>query len=100
VDADRYGLSAVNDAALKDLGGEERNKGMQRRLQTLLADRLQVKVHRETREMTEYELVVAKSGSKLKESDLGVGNAISVNCGVIEGTRTTLSISRWRSRDN
>jgi bla regulator protein blaR1 len=91
LDADRYDISAVNDAALKDLGKEERNKGMQRRLQTLLADRFQVKVHRETREMTEYELVVARSGSKLKESDLGVGNGISTNCGVMQGTRTTLS---------
>ena len=41
--------------------------------------------------MTETELVVAKSGSKLKESDLGVGNGIRMNCGVMQGTRTTLS---------
>jgi len=64
---------------------------MQRRLQTLLADRFQVKVHRETREMTEYELVVAKSGSKLKELDPGVGNGISANCGELKETRTTIS---------
>jgi len=37
-------------------------------LQTLLADRFQLKVHRETREGDVYALVVAKGGPKLKES--------------------------------
>jgi uncharacterized protein (TIGR03435 family) len=38
-------------------------------LQTLLAQRFAVKVHRETRVLPAYELTVAKSGSKLKEID-------------------------------
>ncbi len=37
-------------------------------LQNLLADRFQLKVHRETRETAVYALVVAKNGPKLKES--------------------------------
>ena len=41
-------------------------------LQSLLAERFQLKSHRETRELPVYELVVAKGGSKLKEgSDPG-----------------------------
>jgi len=37
-------------------------------LQTLLAARFQLTLHRETKEMPVYDLVVAKSGSKLKPS--------------------------------
>lgn len=37
-------------------------------LQTLLADRFQLKFHKETRELPVYELSVAKSGSKLQDT--------------------------------
>jgi uncharacterized protein (TIGR03435 family) len=39
-----------------------------RMLQTLLAERFQLKLHRERKEFPVYELVVAKGGPKLKES--------------------------------
>src|SRR5579863_87934 len=39
-----------------------------RMLQTLLADRFQLRVHRETKEMPVYDLVVSKNGPKMKES--------------------------------
>jgi uncharacterized protein (TIGR03435 family) len=35
-------------------------------LQTLLEDRFKLKVHRETREMSVYKVVIAKNGPKLK----------------------------------
>lgn len=41
----------------------------QQMLQSLLADRCQLKVHREMREMPVYALVVAKGGLKLKDAD-------------------------------
>lgn len=37
-------------------------------MQGLLADRFQLKVHRETRELPVYEMTIAKSGFKLKEA--------------------------------
>jgi uncharacterized protein (TIGR03435 family) len=40
-------------------------------LQTLLADRFQLKVHRESKESNVYALVVGKNGPKLKESTAG-----------------------------
>jgi bla regulator protein blaR1 len=39
------------------------------RVQSLLEDRFQLKLHRETREMPVYELTVSKGGSKLKLSE-------------------------------
>src|SRR5215475_9122059 len=41
------------------------------RLQALLAERFQLAIHRETKEAPVYALVVAKGGSKLKESSTG-----------------------------
>jgi uncharacterized protein (TIGR03435 family) len=37
-------------------------------LQTLLADRFQLRLHRDTKELSVYDLVVGKNGPKLKES--------------------------------
>ena len=37
-------------------------------LQTMLADRFQLKIHRESKELAVYALIVGKSGPKLKES--------------------------------
>jgi uncharacterized protein (TIGR03435 family) len=91
LDADRYDISAKNDAVLKDLDKDRRNAEMRRRLQTLLAERFQLKIHRETRERPEYTLVVAKGGSKLREPTPGMDNGISRGCGLMKGTRTTMS---------
>ena len=40
-------------------------------LQTLLADRFRLAIHRETREMPVYALVAAKNGPRLKSSEVG-----------------------------
>lgn len=58
--------------------------------QTLLEDRFKLKVHRETRELPQYNLVIAKNGSKLKaadpESKIGAeGRFIGTGRGTIAG---------------
>ncbi|MGA3019155.1 MAG: TIGR03435 family protein [Bryobacteraceae bacterium] len=45
-------------------------------LQTLLADRFQIKLHKETRTLPVYALTVAKGGPKLKETDPTIVAAI------------------------
>lgn len=55
-------------AAMQKLPREERWKQTQRMLQTLLADRFKLRVHHETREGPIYELVIAKSGLRLKNT--------------------------------
>jgi len=54
--------------AMQKMTPEARANEMRQMQQSLLADRFKLKVHFETREMPEYDLVLAKGGSKLKES--------------------------------
>jgi len=72
-DSARFDLEAKMDgdaaAALKKLPPEE---GMEQRrlmMQSLLADRFQLKVHHENKELPVYALVIAKGGFKLKDAD-------------------------------
>jgi uncharacterized protein (TIGR03435 family) len=77
-DVKSYQVSAVPNLPLSDtfydIGAKAEGEGAPSRaefrqmLQSLLADRFKLKVHRETRDMNVYALVVSKSGSKLKES--------------------------------
>jgi len=65
-----------------DAKGDETASAEQVRwmLRSLLEDRFHLKVHRETRELPLFELVVAKNGPKLREArDCGPSE---VNCGV------------------
>jgi uncharacterized protein (TIGR03435 family) len=51
------------------VSGDVSDDELPQMFQTLLADLFKLKVHRETREMTAYNLVVAKGGPKLKPAD-------------------------------
>jgi len=95
MDADRYDIIAKNahdDAALQSLSQQDRIKETRRRLQMLLAQRFQLKMHRETRDLSEYSLGIAKKGIKFREADTGrPGGGTSTNCGVMKGTATTMT---------
>ncbi|MGD0480612.1 MAG: TIGR03435 family protein [Terracidiphilus sp.] len=71
-DSEPYDIEAKADAetaeAWKKLSDKERWKLERPMMQSLLADRCQLKVHRETREMPVYDLVIAKGGLKMKEA--------------------------------
>jgi uncharacterized protein (TIGR03435 family) len=62
-DSDRFDIVANAPGESAPTGDDVR-----RMLQSLLADRFQLKLHRETQERPVYALVVAKNGPKLKES--------------------------------
>lgn len=62
-------------------------------LQSLLADRFQLKMHREKRDLPVYFLVVAKDGLKLKPSAPGAESSFQLGSGVmtqIAGTKQTM----------
>jgi bla regulator protein BlaR1 len=61
--------SETNDSLKLSL--EQRVSEQKSMLQTLLAERLKLALHRETRDLTVYAMVVAKDGPKLQESKPG-----------------------------
>jgi uncharacterized protein (TIGR03435 family) len=71
-DSEPYDIEARAGAetaeAWKKLSDKERWKVEQPMMQSLLADRCQLKVHRETRDLPIYDLVIAKGGLKMKEA--------------------------------
>jgi bla regulator protein blaR1 len=78
IGADKYDITAKTENASpeapadpRQLSDEQRKTFQEQtrlRLQALLADRFQLKIHRETKELPVYALMVAKNGPKLKEN--------------------------------
>lgn len=81
--------------AMKSMTDAERQQQTELMQQSLLADRFQFKAHFETREMSIYELTIAKGGSKLKEADDPTKRKVGVNLGhpsVFQGTAAINSL--------
>jgi len=99
LDSERYDVFAKT--AADDPEARTRNRTAQIdetrvRLQLLLSQRFQLKVHREMRELPVFALTVGRSGSKLKEidgtdADAKPGTGIRSGCGQMTGTRSTMA---------
>jgi uncharacterized protein (TIGR03435 family) len=88
-------MSAEDIAAMKTLGPAEKAARSQQMLQTLLAERFQLKAHSETRQVPIYELVVAKGGTKIRDAandttPLHTGSS-GKPCGCLRETSATTS---------
>jgi uncharacterized protein (TIGR03435 family) len=72
VKTDRFDVQArmgeAEIAATEKLSLAEKKAALRRMMQSLLAERFQLKVHSETKQVPVYDLVVAKGGSKLKDA--------------------------------
>jgi uncharacterized protein (TIGR03435 family) len=89
-DTDYYDINA------KAEGDEPLTESRARQLlQTLLADRFQLRLHRESKEMPVYALVVGKAGPKFKESapDATTGMRASVTLATVTSTFTKSQMS-------
>jgi uncharacterized protein (TIGR03435 family) len=65
-------------------------------LQTLLADRFQLKLHRETRELPEYKLVIAKGGAKLRHALESDPDETRIGRGLIENRHMSIGdLAGW-----
>jgi uncharacterized protein (TIGR03435 family) len=75
LDSERYDIEAKMAPSVADelrkLGNEDRRAARQSMFQEILADRLKFVIHRETKELPIYALVVAKNGPKLHEAKPG-----------------------------
>ncbi len=80
INSERYDVVAKAD---RDIGKAEELRPL---IQKLLADRFQLTIHRDTKELPVYALVVGKNGPKLKESAAnGPGSQIRMGRGLING---------------
>lgn len=88
VNSENYDIQAKMDeetaAAWKNLPGKERTQRQQLLLQQLLADRCGLKFHRETKQATVYDLVIANGGLKMKEAAPGSGGSVMSGGGQFE----------------
>ena len=75
LNSERYDIEARMDSAVADglrkLSEDQRNVERRRMLQALLADRFKLTLHRETKQLGGYVLVIARNGPKLKEAKPG-----------------------------
>ena len=79
-DSDKYDIAGV-----PDLPGEPNDIQMKLMVQKLLADRFQLKFHREPRELSVYVLAVAKNGPKNLTRSAASGEGFSIPIGGAKG---------------
>ena len=81
-DSEKYDIEAKVDRSVAEelpkLSEDRRALETQRMLQALLADRLKLTLHRETKELPVYELVIVKNGPKLQEAKPGDPSASEI----------------------
>ncbi len=95
VDSDHYDVQAKMDEqaaeAWKNLTRQQKAQQQRFLLQALLADRCQLKVHRETKQLPIYDLVIAKGGLKMHEAAAGAGDSrFWSGIGQLGGQSTTI----------
>ena len=93
IQSERFEVEALAEEGVipERLDSAELRKRMQPMLQRLLAERFQLVIKREQKEMPVYELTVAKSGAKLTKAPISEAECLtSIDCHQILGTRQNL----------
>ena len=87
MDSDSFTIEAKAGDTARPAEGTDAMSRLMLMLQSLLADRFRLSVHRETREEAVYDLVVAKGGPKLMKSEPeGKPQGRRMEWGVLGGT--------------
>lgn len=92
VDSALYSIEAKSESGVAVPPGPLGGARIRLMLQSLLADRFHLVVHRETREESIYQLVVAKGGPKVKEADGSQTPSERVGRGAITGTAARIDL--------
>jgi uncharacterized protein (TIGR03435 family) len=85
LDSDRYDIVAKAD------GANPSEAELKQMVQMMLADRFQLTIHRETKEMPVYALVVGKNGPKLHEAE-GTGPQMSMGRGQLTAKKVSMEL--------
>jgi len=95
LNTDRYDVLARSRSGEVATTSAEEMKATRLKLQAVLADRFHLVVHRETRELQEYALVVEKKGSGLvavsADTQPGARAGVLSTCGHMTGTQALIS---------
>jgi uncharacterized protein (TIGR03435 family) len=78
------------DVVAKQSGDDRSPTKTKQMLQTLLADRFQLRLRRETKELPIYALVIGKIGPKLHEADANPGAGMTYGKGRIKARRASM----------
>lgn len=78
-------MDADTMAVYNKLSKEQRRKQSGLMLQAILAERFNLKIHHELKQLPVYQLVVAKGGPKLKESPADTSSGYSMSSGRLSG---------------
>ena len=108
VASNSYDIQAKVDAetaeAWKSLSPDELAKRQEPMLRTLLASRCRMKAHLETRELPVYDLVIAKSGLKMKEAPPEEEHGGYISGNEMKGSSTAIdflvsNLPAWSGRE-
>jgi len=91
LDSDRWDIVAKPEGAVPQ--SDAGTATMRAMVRALLADRFHLMIHKESKEMPVYAMVVGKSGPKLKESTPEAkGPSMRMGMGTLEGTKVKISM--------
>jgi len=94
MESQKFDVEAKAEASVVNIGRDQ----VLLMVQSLLADRFKLKVHRETRESSIYALVVARNGLKVKQADDPAGGARGGANGRLVGKRSMPQLADLLSR--
>lgn len=100
VDGPRWADADQFDIAAKAASPNVTRDEIRSMLQTLLAERFQLRVHRETKEIATYSLSLAKSGPRFQEAAPGTKTAVSHGVNPEGVPRTVFQASSIRTLAN
>jgi uncharacterized protein (TIGR03435 family) len=78
-------LDPENTEAFKKLPSADQSSQRSMLMQALLADRFKLKVHHDLKELPVYNLVIARSGLKMKEASSSQAQSWSMGLGILTG---------------